>query len=64
MSSLGNFLLGSYLTGFLFVLFFIEDIDDNPYECSMPERILASLVWPIAAIGFFFIRLRLFIVGK
>ena len=64
MSSLGNFLFGSYVTGFLFMLFFVEEVDGSPYECDMPCRIFAATVWPLGAIGFFFIRLRLFIVGK
>jgi hypothetical protein len=64
MSSLGNFLFGSYATGFVFMLFFIEDIDGSTYERNMSHRIFAGLFWPLAAISFFFIRLRLFIVGK
>lgn len=70
MSSLGNFLLGSYVTGFFFMLFFVEEISRTPietitkYRANIMEKLLVGIIWPIPAVCFLFIRLNLFFMGK
>lgn len=68
MNALGNFLLGSYATGFLFMMFFIEQISGEPPDvmdrANIGLRILAGFLWPVAAVCFFFVRLDLFFSGK
>jgi hypothetical protein len=64
ITPLGNFFVGSYITGFLFMLFFIDDIGNEGVKTDIPVRAFAGLVWPLAAIVFFITRLNLFIMGK
>ena len=64
ITPLGNFLLGSYITGFLFMLFFADAICGSHNKTNILDRMVAGFLWPFAAVVFFIMRLNLFIMGK
>lgn len=70
MSSLGNFLLGSYVTGFFFMMFFVEQMSGESADsisrnrANIGERVFAGIIWPVAAVCFLLGRIHLFFVGK
>ncbi len=64
ITPIGNFILGSYITGFLFMLFFADAICNSNNKTDILARMFTGLVWPLAAVVFFITRLKLFIMGK
>ncbi len=64
ITPIGNFILGSYITGFLFMLFFTDAICNSNNKTDILSRMFDGLLWPFAAVVFFIVRLHLFIMGK
>ena len=54
MNAMGNFLLGSYLTGMLFMFFHAEKMyDEYPGDDNvLPCRLASGLFWPAVALVF------------